>query len=72
MIIISSYKNPLTDYGKEIKIKLLEIGKTQNWLIDELKIKTGMFVDCSVLNKVMTGRVQSKKLTKAINEILDI
>lgn len=65
-----SIKNPFTDYGIKVKTRLLEMGKTQNWLIQQLKEKTGMFVDSSSLNKVLTGQVNSERITSAINELI--
>jgi hypothetical protein len=41
-------------------------------LIEQVKKKTGMFVDSSVLNKVLTDRLNSKTIITAINEILGI
>lgn len=66
------YKNSFTDYGIKVKSKLLSIGKTQNWLIEKLQAKTNMFVDNSLLNKILTGRANSETLVTAINEILKI
>lgn len=68
----SSIKNPLTDYGIEVKTKLISMGKTQNWLIDQVKSRTGMFIDCSRLNKIITGRSNSDRIVGAINDILGI
>ena len=70
IFISSTVKNPLTDYGIRIKVKLCEIGQNQMWLIGQVKNKTGMFFDDSLLNKIMTGRSKSTKLILAINEIL--
>ena len=71
MIFIKEYKNPFTDYGKKVRIRLVELDKSQSWLIDRVKEKTGMFVDSSVLNKVLTNRLNSEPIINAINEILD-
>jgi hypothetical protein len=72
VIPIENYKNPFTDYGKEVKKRLIELDKSQTWLIEQVKKKTGMFVDSSVLNKVLTDRLNSKTIITAINEILGI
>ena len=71
-ISMSLFYLPFTDYGKEVKKKLIELDKSQTWLIEQVKEKTGMFVDCSVLNKVLTDRLNSKPIKTAINEILGI
>ena len=65
-------KYPLTDYGIAVKTQLMRMGKTQEWLICELTKNTNMFVDCSVVNKILTGRLNSKKLISEINSILKL
>ena len=59
-------------YGKEIKKRLVDIDHSQSWLIDEVKAKTGLFVDSSYLYKIMTGQNATPKIVAAINEILEI
>ena len=63
-------KNPLTNFGFDVKKKLIDIDKPQSWLIEEIKKETNLYVDSSVLNKVLTGRLNSKKIIAAINKIL--
>ena len=62
----------ITKYGITIKMRLTEIGKSQNWLIEAVRAKTGRFFDSSYLHKIITGRENSKTIISAINEILDI
>ena len=63
--------NPLSDYGLKIKNAILSRGKTQRWLIEEIKkTETDIYVDSSVLNKVLTGKITRGKLIDAINRIL--
>lgn len=63
--------NPLSDYGLKIKAAILLRGKTQRWLIEEIKkMETDIYVDSSVLNKVLTGKITRGKLIDAINHIL--
>ena len=64
-------KNSLTDFGVSIKLELLKTNKTQNWLIEEIKTRyPSIFMDSSLLNKIMTGKVKSGKTVDAIREIL--
>lgn len=63
-------KYPLTDYGIKVRIKLIELNKSQEWLIRGVAEKTNMFVDSSLMNKILTGRTNSERITNAINEIL--
>ena len=62
----------MTQFGKKIKIALLNQCKTQNWLIDVLKKETGLYVDTSLLYKVLIGTNKNPKLISAIEKILDI
>lgn len=63
-------KNKLTDLGKKIKCALVERDATQDWLISEVKARTGLYFDSSYLNKIMTGKIENAKILVAIDEIL--
>nr|WP_319488504.1 XRE family transcriptional regulator [uncultured Caproiciproducens sp.] len=65
-------KRLLTPLGVEIKTKLMLLSQNQEWLIAQVKEKTGMYVDSSNLYKLMTGQLNSQKLEDAIKEILQI
>lgn len=62
----------ITDYGISIKSRLTELRKPQNWLIESVREKTGLFFDSSYLHKILTGKEKSPAIISAINEILDI
>ena len=62
----------ITEYGQAIEIALIQRKKPKKWLIQELQERTGMFVDGSNLNKIMTGKIKSPKITDAIEEILGV
>lgn len=64
-------KIPLTEYGKSVKKRLIEMDKSQEWLIEQLKRKTGKFVDSSLLNKILTGKSNSSTIISAINELIN-
>ncbi len=65
-------KRELTEFGKEIKVELIIRNQPQEWLIDQLKHCSGMYVDSSILYKIMTGQVAKSKLHEYIREILEI
>ena len=66
-------KHKYSDFGLSVKLILDMKGKTQNWLIAEIRRRNpGMYVDSSILNKVLTGRVRSGNVVSSIKEILDI
>ena len=62
----------LTDYGKKIKHKLIDIGKTQKWLQEEVTTKTGLYMDTSYMGKILTGQLSTPKVVSAINRILGL
>ena len=65
-------KKELTAFGKQVKYRLIDLGKTQTWLQEQVTEKTGLFLDSSYLNKIITGERAAPKVTQAIREILDI
>jgi len=45
-----------TDFGKAVKIRLVELGQTQDWLIQQVKARTGDYFDSSYLYRLMAGK----------------
>ena len=62
----------LTAFGKQIKYRLIDLGKTQTWLQKQITEKNGLYMDSSYMYKVLTGQKNSPKVVQAIREILDI
>ena len=62
----------LCDLGKDIKKKLVDIDKTQEWLIEEVKKDTGLYCDRSYLSKIKVGTLSTPGIVKSICKILDI
>ena len=61
-----------TEYGKTVKKKLIDMDKSQAWLINQVTEKTGLYMDSSYMGKIYRGENRSKKVLAAINEILGI
>ena len=61
-----------TDFGLCVKTELLRQGKEQKWLEEAISQKTGLFVDCGYLYKILTGQRNAPKIVAAICEILSI
>lgn len=61
-----------TNFGKAVKHRLIDMDLTQNWLIEEVRRKTGLFFDSSYLQKILNGTCNSPKIIEAISEILQI
>ena len=49
-----------TDFGKAVKVRLIELDKTQEWLIEQVKAKTGDFFDSSYLHRILTGKLPAE------------
>lgn len=60
------------DIRKIVKHKLIDLGKTQRWLEEEIRNRTGLFVDSGYMHKIMTGQRKAPKIVDAIFEILEI
>ena len=70
---MSYYKKPLSDYGKKIKIALMEQNRKQEWLIAEVKSRyPDVYIDSSNLYKILVGEITGGKVVAAINEILSL
>lgn len=65
-------KKIINEFGKKVKIALIEKDKTQNWLIEQVKEKTGMYFDTSYISKIFNDKNQPEKIVKAIEEILEL
>jgi len=53
--------NPISQFGIAIKVALMEMCKTQEWLIKQLRDETGLFVDSSLMNKILVGTNKNPK-----------
>lgn len=62
----------LTEFGKQVKIKLIQLDKPQKWLNEEVIKRTGLYFDDSYLHRIVTGKNSNPKIVSAIKEILDI
>ena len=62
----------LSDFGVAVKKRLVDLNRTQKWLVDEVQSRTGKYFDNGYLQKLMTGRATSEPMRSVICEILDI
>ena len=70
---MSEFRKPLSDYGKKIKIALMEQNRKQEWLIAEVKSRyPDVYIDSSNLYKILVGEITGGKVVAAINEILSL
>lgn len=62
----------LTEFGKSVKKKLIDLDKSQAWLNAEVTKETGMFCDSSRMAKILSGLQKSPVIESAIRTILSI
>lgn len=65
-----SEKNPLTPFGKEVKHRLIDLNKTNGWLVEEVKKKCQTKFDSSFMAKILNGKVENSAKKELINQIL--
>ena len=64
---------PCSELGKQIKTRLMNMNKTQLWLINELKLRLPKaYIDGSLLYKIIVGDVTSGQTVDEIKKILNI
>ena len=51
----------VSDFGMAVKIRLIVMQKTQAWLIDQVRERTGDYFDSSYLHRILTGKVVAEK-----------
>ena len=62
----------LTAFGKDIGKRLIDLDRTQAWLIEEVRNKTGLYFDDSYMYKIKTGQLSTPKVVQAIRDILEL
>lgn len=62
----------LTPFGKAVKKRLVDMGRTQTWLIKQVRGVTGLYFDRSYMYKIQTGQLATPKIIHAIQEILEL
>ncbi len=65
-------ENFWSDFGLEVKMKLLQRGMKQTELIQAVKDDTGLFFDDSYLYKILRGERKPDKIVQSICRILNI
>lgn len=62
----------LTEFGKDIKKRLIDLDHPQLWLIEQVKERTGLYFDDAYLWRILTGQLSTPKIVTAIREILEL
>lgn len=59
-------------FSQRVKIRLVELEKPHNWLIERVREDTGLYFDRSYLSKIMTGKIATPSIVTSICKILNI
>lgn len=65
-------KTLLCEFGKAVKMRLIETGQTQKWLTEQVCEKTGLYFDGYYLHRVLVGDSKNPKVLNAIKEVLEM
>ena len=49
-----------SEFGKAVKIRLIELEKTHEWLIEQVKERTGDYFDSSFLHRILSGKLPAE------------
>lgn len=62
----------LTPFGKAVKKRLIDLDRTQAWLIKRVAETTDLYFDRSYMYKIQTGQLATPSIIQAICKILDL
>lgn len=65
-------KRTLTPFGKSIKHALIDQNRSQSWLVEQVREKTGLYFDNSYMYKIQTGQLATPSIVGAICEVLGL
>lgn len=50
----------------------MDLDQTQEWLMQQVREDTGLFIDRSYLHKILTGKLATPKIVESISKILEL
>lgn len=65
-------RHSLTDFGKKVRKRQIDLGITQVELAELVRLETGCFMDPQYLQKILCGIRRSPKTVLALEKILSI
>lgn len=60
----------MSPYEKKVRHRLIDLGKSQTWLIEQVKAATGQYCDYSLLHKVFSGKLKVPNIRRAVDQAL--
>lgn len=61
-----------SSYGKEVCKRLVDMDKQKVWLMEEIRKRTGLYMDSSYLNKILNSGKGSQKILEAIHDAIGV
>lgn len=61
-----------SSYGKEVCKRLVDMDKQKVWLMEEIRKRTGLYMDSSYLNKILNNGKGSQKILEAIHDAIGV
>lgn len=65
-------KKEFCSFGKKIDHRLVTLGQSKKWLIEEVRTRTGLYFDRSYLRKIEIGELSTPKIVQAICDVLGL
>jgi len=61
-----------SEFRLAVKHRLVDLGKTQQWLCDEYMARTGKYCDSSYLKRIYDGKIFPAEPVRVLKEILGL
>lgn len=61
-----------SEYGKAVCRRLVDMDKTKTWLMEEIRGRTGLYMDSSYLCKILNSGKGSQKVMDAIHDAIGV
>lgn len=65
-------KHPYTEFGKNIRKAQIDLGISQVQLCGMLEEKTGLRIEPTYLQKILTGQRQGASIKRALEQLLNV
>lgn len=62
----------ICDFGKAVKKRLVDLDRTQTWLIEQVRSDTGLYFDGGYLYRILSGERRTPAVMESICKILEI
>ena len=60
----------MSPYEKKVRHRLIDLDRSQTWLIEQVKAATGQYCDSSLLHKMFAGKLKVPNIRRAVDQAL--